>query len=32
MARPARGILIDTSALIAHLRGRLSLAELALGS
>jgi tRNA(fMet)-specific endonuclease VapC len=28
MARPARGILIDTSALIAHLRGRLSLVEL----
>ncbi|MCX8104012.1 MAG: type II toxin-antitoxin system VapC family toxin [Candidatus Bipolaricaulota bacterium] len=28
MAQTARGVLIDTSALIAHLRGRLSLQEL----
>lgn len=28
MARTARGVLIDTSVLIAHLRGRLSLPEL----
>lgn len=28
MAQPARGVLIDTSVLIAHLRGRLSLQEL----
>lgn len=28
MAHPARGVLIDTSVLIAHLRGRLSLQEL----
>jgi len=27
MARSARGVLIDTSVLIAHLRGRLSLQE-----
>lgn len=28
MAKTARGVLIDTSVLIAHLRGRLSLQEL----